>query len=251
MAVITGRHQVAGQLFANELVVGFISIKGINHVIAVAPGMRIGEVDVLAAGFGVACDIQPVASPAFPETFRSQQSVHQFLISPGVLVIYKSLHFLRCGRHTVQIKKEPANQGAPIGLGGRLQGLLLQAGQNKAVDIRASPVILLHLGNSGLLGSLKGPVVPGFFPIRFFDRRVVFARVGCAHHDPLFKVGNNRLGQLFLGRHFQILILVTNGFDQQTFLQFSRDHGVARFAALTDAHAGIEHQFTLQLLAFS
>ena len=56
---------VTGDLFANELVVGFVVVEGANDVVAVAPGVAAFEVVGETGGVGVANDVEPVAGHAF------------------------------------------------------------------------------------------------------------------------------------------------------------------------------------------
>ena len=41
-------QHIPGDLFPNEFVVGLVRVEGIEYVVAVAPGMRVGDVDILA-----------------------------------------------------------------------------------------------------------------------------------------------------------------------------------------------------------
>ena len=43
-AVVVGGQQVAGDLLADELVVGLVGVEGGDDVVAVAPGVRVGDV---------------------------------------------------------------------------------------------------------------------------------------------------------------------------------------------------------------
>lgn len=62
-----GGEQVAGELFADELVVGFIVIERLDEVIAVAPCVFCED---LAFGTDLLCvadEVEPVAGPSFTE----------------------------------------------------------------------------------------------------------------------------------------------------------------------------------------
>ena len=96
-----GGQHVPGDLFPNEFVVGLVRVEGIEDVVAVAPGMRVGDVDVLAGRFRVAGDVQPVASPTFAELRALEQLVHLggdsgFRIAPPSHC--EGGQLLRCGR---------------------------------------------------------------------------------------------------------------------------------------------------------
>ena len=62
---IAGRDQVAGELFADELVVGLILIERVDHVVAIGPGVKAFVVVFAAIGFSEADDVEPVTAPAF------------------------------------------------------------------------------------------------------------------------------------------------------------------------------------------
>ena len=58
-------ENVAGDLFANELVEGFVPVERVDHPIAILPGLAYRVVSSIACRVGVASDVEPVASPAF------------------------------------------------------------------------------------------------------------------------------------------------------------------------------------------
>ena len=58
------REEVAGELLAEELVVGLVAVEGVDHPVAVPPGVRQRVVAVLAGGVGVADEVEPVPAPA-------------------------------------------------------------------------------------------------------------------------------------------------------------------------------------------
>ena len=53
-------HQIAGDLFADKFVIGFIHIQGINHVVAIGPSVGIGEVEFFATRFGITNHVEPM-----------------------------------------------------------------------------------------------------------------------------------------------------------------------------------------------
>ena len=58
-------EEIAGELFVEEAVVGFVSVEGADDVVAVTVGIGVGEVFIKAVRVRVARDIEPVAAPAF------------------------------------------------------------------------------------------------------------------------------------------------------------------------------------------
>ena len=60
-----GLHEIAGELFADELVVGKVAVEGADDPVAIAPRERVGVVFVATIGIAIAGDIQPMSTPAF------------------------------------------------------------------------------------------------------------------------------------------------------------------------------------------
>ena len=66
------RQNIAGDLFANELIVRFVLIEGADYVVAVEIGFRHGIVGRFAGGVGVTNHVEPVSSPLFTVVPRGQ-----------------------------------------------------------------------------------------------------------------------------------------------------------------------------------
>lgn len=64
VGVIVG-EEVARELFAEELVDWLVGVEGVDDVVAVTPGVAVGDVFVESVGIGVADHVEPVSSPAF------------------------------------------------------------------------------------------------------------------------------------------------------------------------------------------
>ena len=76
---------VAGDLLTDELVIGLVSVEGLDDVVAVRPD--IGAVGILAVtfGLGITGKVQPVLSPAFAIMGRRQEVVDQSFVNPIAL----------------------------------------------------------------------------------------------------------------------------------------------------------------------
>ena len=76
---------VAGDLLTDELVIGLVSVEGLDDVVAVRPD--IGAVGILAVtfGLGVTGKVQPMLSPAFAIMGRRQEVVDQSFVNPIAL----------------------------------------------------------------------------------------------------------------------------------------------------------------------
>jgi hypothetical protein len=82
-------------LFGDEAVEGLILVEGVDDVVAVAPGGRLGTVALVAVGFGIAGDVEPVPRPAFAVFGPVKQAIDDVLIGIGRLVVQEGLLLLR------------------------------------------------------------------------------------------------------------------------------------------------------------
>jgi hypothetical protein len=70
------RQLIVGQLFADELVVGFIRVKGLDHIVAEMPGVRPVIIEFITAAVGIPRQVEPMAAPSvrrnadLPAAFR-------------------------------------------------------------------------------------------------------------------------------------------------------------------------------------
>ena len=79
--------------------------------------------------------------------------------------------------------------------------------------------LLFDRWNDGFADGLEGPMQAGFFPDDFSLWRCGwrYARIWGTHFNPGFEVGDLRGGELFVfGGHSQVVISITNCFDQET-----------------------------------
>ncbi len=134
-----GRQDVAGDLLAEELVVGFIVVEGIDDVVAIAPGVGDGEVGGLAGRVGIAHDIEPVPSPALTVVRRGQQPIDQPFVSVRCRVVHEGLDVVRGRGQAEKIESGTANERAPVGRCGRLEAVLALAVGDEGVDRIAGP----------------------------------------------------------------------------------------------------------------
>ena len=81
-------HRVAGDLFADELVVRFVFVERTDHIVAIDPGVLAIQIRFRAVRFGPANHVQPVLCPAFAEVRRIEQSIDECRVGLlGILVI--------------------------------------------------------------------------------------------------------------------------------------------------------------------
>ena len=108
--------QVAGNLFPHEPAKRLVVVKRVDHVVAVAPRVRVGEVALHAVGLAVAGDVEPVPAPVLAEMRRAQQLVDDFLEGVHRRVAQKRGNLSRRGRETDQVKVSPADEFVASGI---------------------------------------------------------------------------------------------------------------------------------------
>ena len=81
--LILVREEIAGDLFMDEAIIRLIGVEGIDHVVAIFPGVGIVQIAVESGGFPKAGDVEPVPAPLFPELTRGQKMVDQILVGVG------------------------------------------------------------------------------------------------------------------------------------------------------------------------
>ena len=92
---------VAGDLLADELVVGLVRVERLNDVVAVAPRIGAELVPLKAVGVRIVGDVEPVARPAFTEMGRGEEFVDQPFVGLWVGVVAEMLNPFRCRRQAV------------------------------------------------------------------------------------------------------------------------------------------------------
>ena len=144
---IVGRQFVSGDLFADEAVVGFVAVKGVDHVIAIAPRMRAQGVMFESVAFGVAHEIQPVTGPAFAVVRRGEQTVDEPFVSLWRTILNENVDVLRRGRQADEIERHAADELLFRGGSCGLEMFGLQVGEDELVD---------RIGGPGFLAGGRG-----------------------------------------------------------------------------------------------
>ncbi len=225
-----------------KLVVRQILIERLDHVIAIAPGIRIAMILVVAGGIGVPGDIEPVASPALAVTRRGQQTVDDFFEGLGRFVGEEVLHLLESvgGR---PVRSKVARRSSVEFVGGRrgLQALLFELGENETIDRRLRPLRVFHFGKRGILDWLKRPegflfggefLLGGGGSLGWHDF-VIVTGPGRAHVDPLGQIGDGLGLEFAHGRHLE-RIFIADDLQDAAFFGLV---GIEQWAALA---AGVE-----------
>ena len=98
-------------------------------------------------------------------------------------------------------------------------------------------------------GRLEGPEFAAFFEIDSgvwaFD--LTLARIGGTHVDPGFELPDFKFGEARLGRHFQVVICMGDGMDEEGLFRITGDDGGAGISSGFPACAGVEVEVGLEL----
>ena len=237
------REHVPGELLDGELVKRQVVIDRPDHPVPPGPDRALGILCV-AGRISVAGQVQPDTRPALPVGLRGEQAVDQGLVSSGALVIDESLDLLEGWRQPGEIERQPANDGVAVGLGSRLQSLLVKPPENEWVDRITHPARVGDLPRFHRRRGLKGPVLPGreIFPRQLSRPLKTLVNPGTQGSDL-------RGGQLFFppGRHGLFGIRTRNQVDQQAFGALAGQKGLAGFAAAQGAGLSVQPEIAFVL----
>ena len=244
-------EEIAGQLLADELVVGLVLVEGGDHVVAVAPGMGIGEIALHSVRFAEAGHVEPVPPPAFSEMGRSKELVDKPgpRFGDGTLVIEEGIDLLDGGREPDEVKVESSHQGAAIGVSDWFQSLGFHGGEDEAVDSGEGPVAVLHgrgvpfrrRNERPELASLLVIDFSGLEGFAFFD-----AGVGSTKGHPLCQGRDLLLGE-FLLRHLEIIIGMPDGGDEEALFRIAGNDGGPAVATADYTLLVVESEASLDL----
>ena len=114
-----------------------------------------------------------------------------------------------------------------------------------------SPGRILHLGRLRVDWGTETPLLARRRHIvaTFRHRSIPRARIRRPHLHPFFQIRDLRVRQLLLGRHLEILIIITHAFDQHALIRIVRHDDRSINAALTQTFACIQQQRALHLFA--
>ena len=176
---VVGVDLVAGNLFADEAVVGFVVVERLNHIVAIAPDVGANFVGLEAVGVGVAGYVEPFAAPAFTVVGRGEQAIDDFREGVGGVIGQEGLGFFGGGREADKIERGAAEERDFVGGAVGPEVLLFQLREDERIDGIAlgsgdgleGPVALLGIGVAGFRrggGAGGGGGVPdgaGFDPV--------------------------------------------------------------------------------------
>ena len=221
-------EEIAGDLLAEEVGVGKIAVEGVDHPVAVAPGLAKialgGQLNEIA-GIGIADDVEPVPPPALAIPRRGQQPLDHGLKGLGRLIGEKGCHLLGGRREADQIKRRPAEERAFVGRLARAQARCLEAGEDEAVDRTMWPSLAGHPRRLFVAHRLESPV--GLVDIGDPPRRGPPAdgadgslpfRPRSALMDPCGEAGDLRRRELPIRGHLHPIIGIPHRCQKQALL---------------------------------
>ena len=107
-------QDVSRDLFLNKAIVGLVGIERIDDVVAKSPGLPCGDSATLTQIVGIAGQIEPVPSPAFAESRRSQKPVNDLLEGEIRIVAEKRLDVFGLRGETDEIEVNPPQQRVAV-----------------------------------------------------------------------------------------------------------------------------------------
>ena len=153
-------EEVAGEVFADELVVGDVGVEGADEIVAVAPRVGHGCIALAAVGIGVARPIHPMTRPAFAETGRREERINRLGEGGGVWVGGEGGEFGGGGGQAAQGETQAAQEGGGVGARGAGElGGGEGAGEEAVDGVRAG----VGCGEAGERGGLEGAETPPVF----------------------------------------------------------------------------------------
>ena len=132
-------QQVAGQLLDREPIEGHVAVEGVDHPVAVPPGIGPVAVVLVAVAVGIADQVEPRPGPALPEMRRGEQAVHEPLVGVGPPVRQELLHLRGRGRQAEEVQAEASDQRDAVRLGGRPQAGPIEPREDEPIDRVAAP----------------------------------------------------------------------------------------------------------------
>ena len=109
-------QEIPSELFDDELVVGEVAVKRLNHPVAIRPHLAIVVV-VETIGIGITGGIQPIMRAMFAKVLGSQQPINQLRVGVIRFIVDESLDLFDGGGQPGQIQSHAADQLPLVRLG--------------------------------------------------------------------------------------------------------------------------------------
>ncbi len=238
---IVGEEDVGGKLGADEARPGEIVVEGLDHPVAVGPGVRPEDVVLKAVAVGKVDRVEPVPGHPLAETRRSEEPVDESLVGAGRRVGAEGCHLLRRRREAMEIDRDPADEGTPVGLGHRHEPFLCQSLVEESID----RVFWIGAGVTrqwrGDEGAERPPVAGSGGRGRLRD-----ARIDGAVAHPSFEDRDLGVRDLVVG-HLQIGVEMPHGPDEEALVGRAGENRRPSVAAGRPPALPVEGQVSLHL----
>ena len=229
-------HGIPRQMLFHELIVGLVSIKGLDHIITKTPRTRTFPVSLKPVALRKTRDVKPVSRHSLAIMWTGQNAVHQVPPSLRRIVVHEMGYLLRRRREPQHHEIKSPDEITTIGAISSLQVLARKRFIKKGIHIGVA-MLLRH--------RLKGPVIGSE------SHHLPVTRHLCPLFDPPADARDLffRKCLLLLRRHGFVRIVTAHKFVEITLVAFSDNkERLTRIPTFPDRGRRIETQFTLLLL---
>ena len=204
-------------------------------------------VELVAAGLGVADQVEPVPAPALAEVrARRAAGRRPSRRRRGAVVGEERVDLVGRRRQAGQVERDPADQRPPVGLGtpavrpspparARMKRSIGRRGPRRVVHRRRRP-----RASPAATPSARLPRAANVELVRRGQPcavRRAGPRAPSGRHPPASRSAMTAAGQLALRRHLQVESRVPHGLMSRLFVRLAGDDGRAAVAALEQARA--------------
>ena len=244
------RQQVACDLFGEKLVEGHVGIEGVDHIVAIPPGLLKHHRPPAPARLRKPRDVEPVAGHPLTKLRRFQQPVDHRCLRLAGAVFQKRFQCLGCGRQAGEVKGHPPQPGPSLGIGSRLLAGRFQGGQHKRIDLVVRPGGVGHGRQTRPGDRLKRPVGSASLdvdPRSPRQSRLLSSRIDRPRLNPGREIGHHRLRQPTRRRHLKAI--VSQGRQEQALVRLAGRDRRPGVATGEQGRPGIHPQSTIHLIS--
>ena len=205
-------------MLQNQPIIWLVLVKGINHIITVAPNFRLIAITLISIGLGIAYQIEPVPTPFLSVVRRGKQAVDKLAEFVLILVTYIGFHFGGTRGKSGKIIIDPADQYMILGLAIGWNLCFFQTMIYEAVNGMATHPFI---GQGGVIRFFEAPMLLTFFIIRTVVNNFAFRfhfigfRKRNAQFNPFGEYSNILISHFSIGWHLVILVLMSCHFKKQ------------------------------------
>jgi hypothetical protein len=139
-------EQITRDMLGDKLIDGNIAGDGSDHIISIFPRLGDGIIKLMPVGLGKSHQVEPVTCKMLGVCTTLQQSVdHDF---PGFYrpICEEGLELPWRRGQSGEVKSDPPQPGAIIGVCSRLQAKRVETGTDEQIEWITGPLIIHHLG---------------------------------------------------------------------------------------------------------